>query len=216
MKDSPPPSINYGIKYFETAAPSVFETSAEQLYHFKTFIGENVIEVEFGDCVFYFSDDLQTAFVKRGRCSVKSKHCATIVRGYMPPDASCSLKGTTVLPYINGCSTKQIFPPIRAGDPTLQFLLMPPHSREQLHHIHSTARVVLVLKGRGKSIVGLENSVTERELKPGTVCIFDPMCPHHFETPFSEPLIVAPLHIFSAIQNLETNHPMFNGTIKIN
>ena len=216
MKDSPPIIENYGVKYFETSAPEIFEASGEQLYHFKTFTGEHEIEVEFGDAVYYFSDDLQTAFVRRGECAIKSKHCATVIRGYMPPDASCSLLGTTVLPYINGCSTKQIFPPIRAGDPTLQYLFMPPHSREQEHHIHSTVRVVLVLRGRGVSVVGLENTVFKRKLKPGIVCIFEPMCPHHFETPFSEPLIVAPLHVFSAIPNLETNHPMFNGTIRIN
>ncbi|CAN5811285.1 hypothetical protein BH20ACI4_BH20ACI4_26030 [soil metagenome] len=215
MKDATREIENYGIEYFETSAPDVFEASAEQLYYFKTFIGTHEIEVTRGDCVYFFSDDLQTAFVKRGNCKIESKHCATVIRGYMPPDASCSLFGTTVLPYINGCSTKQIFPPIRAGDPTLQYLYMPPHSREQEHHIHSTVRVVLVLKGRGKSVVGLEDSVFERELNPGTVCIFEPMCPHHFETPFSEPLIVAPLHVFSAIPNLETNHPMFNGTIRI-
>lgn len=206
----------YGINYFETSAPEVFESAAGNLYHFKSFIGEHEINVEFGDCIYFFDDDLKTAFVRRGKCVVESKHCATVVRGYMPPDASCSLAGTTVLPYINGCSTKQIFPPIRVGDPTLQFLYMPPHSKEQEHHIHSTVRVVLVLSGRGKSIVGLENTVFERELKPGTICVFEPMCPHHFETPFDEPLTVAPLHIFSAIPNLETNHPMFNGTIKIN
>jgi mannose-6-phosphate isomerase-like protein (cupin superfamily) len=92
---------------------------------------------------------------------------------------------------------------------------MPPGSREQEHHVHSTARVVLVLEGRGKSVVGLGGGVRERELLPGTVCIFDPMCPHHFETPFSEPLAVAPLHVFSAIPGVETNHPMFNGTVRI-
>jgi hypothetical protein len=216
MKTSPQISENYQVRYFETSSPDIFEASADQLYHFKTFIGEHRVEVDFGDAVYYFSDDLQTAFVKRGRCAVESKHCATIVRGYMPPDASCSLLGTTVLPYINGCSTRQIFPPVRPGDPTLQYLYMPAGSREQEHHIHSTVRVVLVLRGRGKSVVGLEDAVVERRLQPGLVCIFDPMCPHHFETPFGEPLTVVPLHIFSAIPNLETNHPMFNGTIRIN
>lgn len=206
----------YGITYLETSAPEVFESSTEQLYHFKTYVGEHHIEIAFGDAAYFFSDDLQRAYVRRGMCEIESKHCATVIRGYMPPDASCSLLGTTVLPYINGCSTKQIFSPIRAGDPTLQFLLMPAGSSEQEHHVHSTARVVMVLNGRGKSVVGLGKNVFERELKPGMVCIFDPMCPHHFETPFGESLTVAPLHIFSSIPNLETNHPMFNGTIKIN
>jgi mannose-6-phosphate isomerase-like protein (cupin superfamily) len=215
MKDAPQREQNYGISYFDVSTPDVFEAPERQLYYFKTFIGEHEIEVERGDAVYFFSDDLETAFVRRGRCAVRSKHCATVIRGYMPPDASCSLLGTTVLPYINGCSTRQIFPPLRAGDPTLQYLYIPPASREQEHHVHSTARVVLVLEGRGKSVVGLGGNIRERELLPGTVCIFDPMCPHHFETPFSEPLAVAPLHVFSAVPGVETNHPMFNGTVRI-
>lgn len=215
MTKTPEQTRHYGIRYFESSSKEIFEASPEQLYYFKTFVGEHEIRVDFGDCVYYFADDLQTAFVRRGKCVVESRHCATVIRGYMPPDASCSLRGTTVLPYINGCSTKQIFPPIRAGDPTLQYLYMPAGSREQEHHIHSTARVVLVLKGRGKSFVGLEDAAFERELKPGTICIFDPMCPHHFETPFGESLTVAPLHVFSSVPNLEMNHPMFNGTVKI-
>jgi mannose-6-phosphate isomerase-like protein (cupin superfamily) len=207
---------SYGISYFDTSAPEIFEAGAEQLYHFKVYIGRHQIEISFGDSVYYFAEDRRTAHVRRGPCAIESAHCATVIRGYMPPDASCSLSGTTVLPYINGCSAKQIFSPHRAGDPTLQYLYMPPHSREQEHHIHSTARVVLVLEGRGKSVVGLESTISERELKPGTVCVFEPMCPHHFETPFGEPLTVAPLHVYSAVPHLETNHPMFNGTFRIN
>ena len=66
MKDASKNNLNYGIKYFETSAPDIFEASAEQLYYFKTFIGKHEIEVERGDAVYFFSDDLQTAFVKRG------------------------------------------------------------------------------------------------------------------------------------------------------
>jgi hypothetical protein len=42
------------------------------------------------------------------------------------------------------------------------------------------------------------------------------MCPHHFETPYDEPLVVVPLHIFSATPGAETMHPMFNGTYLMN
>jgi mannose-6-phosphate isomerase-like protein (cupin superfamily) len=216
MEKSRVPSPHYGISYYETSAPEICEADPEQLYYFKTYVGRHRIEIERGDAVYYFSEDRATAHVRRGPCAIESFHCATVIRGYMPPDASVSLRGTTVLPYINGCSAKQLFPPLRPGDPTLQFLYMPPHSREQEHHIHSTARVVLVLAGRGRSVVGLGEAVTERELTPGTVCVFEPMCPHHFETPFGEPLAVAPLHVYSAIPRLETDHPMFNGTVRIN
>jgi hypothetical protein len=42
------------------------------------------------------------------------------------------------------------------------------------------------------------------------------MAPHHFETE-NEWLTVLPLHVFSALPgNLESNHPMFNGTFMTN
>ena len=206
----------YGVRYFHTNSPTIFESDDNQLYSFKTYIGKHTIDVEKGDCVYYFSEDLKTAFVKKGVCTIKSNHCATIIRGYMHPDASMSMQGTTLLPYVNGCSTKQIFPPLRLGDPTLQFLNIPAFSKEQEHHIHSTVRVVLVISGKGKSVVGLEDRNFVSDLYPGVVSIFDPMSPHHFETPDGgEPLIVAPLHIYSSIANMEQNHPMFNGTIMV-
>ncbi len=205
----------FGAYYFDTKKPTVFESSDEQLYFFKSYIGSHEIEVEFGDSVYFFDDDLKNAIVKKGPCKVKSNHLATVVRGYMHPDATMSLKGVTTLPYVNGCSTKQLFPPIRLGDPTLQYLKIPPHSKEQTHHIHSTVRVVLITKGKAKSVVGMEHENIENELKPGTVCILEPMCPHHFETHLDEELIAIPLHVYSSVGMLEKNHPMFNGTIAV-
>ena len=60
-----------------------------------------------------------------------------------------------------------------------------------------------------------DESVTE-ELKPGMVCVLEPMCPHHFETPFGEHLICVPFHVFSTVPSVESNHPMFNGTFLMN
>lgn len=88
-------------------------------------------------------------------------------------------------------------------------------SKEQEHHIHSTFRVVLILEGQGKSIVGIENKNIVTDLKPGSVCILEPMCPHHFETDTNQHLVAIPLHIFSSVGAIEKNHPMFNGTIII-
>lgn len=205
----------FGVHYFNTQTPSVFESDTNQLYYFKSYIGKHSIEVEKGDSVYFLDQTLEQAIVKSGPCVVESHHLATVIRGYMHPDAMCALKGVTILPYINGCSTKQLFPPMRLGDPTLQFLKIPPFSKEQDHHIHSTARVVYILSGKGKSIVGVEQKNITTELKPGMACIFDPMSPHHFETDTEEPLIVVPLHIYSSVGALEKNHPMFNGTVII-
>ncbi|PHN07290.1 cupin domain-containing protein [Flavilitoribacter nigricans] len=205
----------FGVRYFDVKEAQVYEADPEQLYYFKAYIGPQEIRVEAGDCVYFFSDELDLARVKRGPCRIHSKHLATVVRGYMHPEASISLSGVTTLPYVNGCSTKQLFPPLRQGDPTLQYLRIPPYSKEQEHHIHSTVRVVLILRGRGISVVGMEEKNFTRELRPGTVCIFDPMSPHHFETPGPEPLVALPLHVFSSVGHSERNHPMFNGTIVI-
>lgn len=205
----------FGAHYFDINEPKIYESDAEQLYFFRTYVGQHSLEISKGDCVYYFNDELDSALVKVGPCKISTKYLATVIRGYMHPDAVCSLKGVTTLPYINGCSTKQIFPPIRLGDPTLQFLKVPPYSKEQQHHIHSTFRVVLILKGKGKSIVGVESKNITTELNPGTVCILEPMSPHHFETHTEESLVAIPLHIFSSVGAIEKNHPMFNGTIGI-
>ncbi len=206
----------YRVHYFNAEQTAVFEAPEDHSYYFKTFIGHHNVEVERGDCIYFLSADKKTAFLKRGRCQVESCHCATIVRGFMPADRSCSLAGLPVLPYVNGCSTKQIFAPPRPGDPTLQYLHIPAHSAEQAHHIHSTVRVVYTLSGNGTSVVGMEGLTVKEELTPGKVCILEPMCPHHFETPYGESLVVVPLHIFSATAGVETVHPMFSGTYLMN
>ncbi|MBL56692.1 MAG: hypothetical protein CMP61_05850 [Flavobacteriales bacterium] len=205
----------FGAHYFDSKQSDIFESNEDQLYFFRTFIGNHKLQIEKGDCVYYFDEKLKNAIVKKGPCEVSSYHLATILRGYMHPDAVISLQGVTTLPYVNGCSTKQLFSPIRLGDPTLQYLKMPPSSREQEHHIHSTFRVVLILSGRAKSIVGMDNTSIATELKPGSICILEPMCPHHFESYPEESLIAIPLHIFSSVGSSEKNHPMFNGTVLI-
>ncbi|KFX10456.1 hypothetical protein KP17_18460 [Pectobacterium parvum] len=206
----------YGVRYYQSGDRYKYEAPASQAYYFETYIGEYEINVERGDCVYFISDCNKNASLKRGPCQVSSKHCATIIRGYMPSEVTASLEGTTLLPYVNGCSTKQIFFPPRVGDPTLQLLKIPANSAEQAHHIHSTVRVVYVLSGKGKSIVGMEGKSVEQDLLPGMVCILEPMCPHHFETPYGEPLVVIPLHVYSSTGAQETSHPMFNGTYMMN
>ena len=189
---------------------------ATHAYYFEAYVGAHpAIDVKAGDCVYWISADRRTAQLEQGPTRVHSKHIATVVRGFMPADRSASLSDATLLPYINACSARQIFAPPRPGDPTLQLLRIPAGSSEQAHHIHSTARVVYVLSGRGVSVVGMPNRSARVELKPGRVCLLDPMCPHHFETPGDEHLVVVPLHVFSSIPSHEKNHPMFNGTHEV-
>lgn len=200
-------------RYFEAGGRAIVDAHPTNLYHYRSYIGAHDLTVEHGDCVYGIGDDARSAWLRRGPLRVASRHVATVIRGYMPEDKSTTIHQGTTLPYINGCSTKQLFPPERPGDPTLQLLYMPPHTTEQAHHVHSTARVVFVISGRGKSVVGTPGHTASYELVAGMVCILEPMCPHHFETG-GEPLVCAPLHVFSSTAG-ELDHPMLHGTHRL-
>lgn len=204
---------SFGARFFDRESHQVIEAQPEDLYFYRVYLGAHEIQVERGDCVYYLAQDRVTAHVRRGPVTLSSPWLATVIRGYMPENKSCGLSTRTTLPYINGCSTRQIFPPERPGDPTLQLLDMPPGSSEQSHHIHSTVRVVYVLSGRGRCITGLDTRKSVRELYPGQTIVLEKMCPHHFETD-DERLIVMPLHVYSSIGQQEFSHPMFNGTYR--
>ncbi len=201
-----------GALYF--SGTETYQSDPSEQYFFRAYSGKHEIEIQAGDCCFYLSDNGKEARVLRGPARLKSKHFATVVRGYAPPNRSVEILSTTNLPYINGCSTRQLIHPERSGDPTWQMLKMPPWVKEQKHHIHATARAVYVLKGEGLSVVGTSGRTTKHKLLPGMVCVLEPMCPHHFETQDDE-LIVLPVHIWSSIPGHDFNHPMFNGTFAI-
>lgn len=201
----------YGAHYFEASQNAQYTSPESHLYFFEAFIGTQEMNIQRGDCVFTVSPTEQTVTLNRGPKSFLSSTLSVVIRGYMPEHKVSSTKYKTTLPYVNGCSTKQLIPPDRLGDPTLQMLHMPPFTKEQQHHIHSTSRVVYVLSGKGESVVGMGENIVKTELRPGIVCILEPMCPHHFETTDDE-LIVLPIHVWSSVGLLEKNHPMFNGT----
>ncbi|CAN5674107.1 hypothetical protein BH10BDE1_BH10BDE1_16700 [soil metagenome] len=203
---------SFGVRYFKAGTAARAASGAFDPYSYETFAGKHAVSIAAGDCAFYLSDDCKSAHLTRGPATIRSAHFATLVRGFAPENKSSSLLGSTVLPYINGCSTKQIFHPDRVGDPTLQMLLMPPHTSEQHHHVHSTARSVYILSGRGHCVVGVDGAV-KFPLETGTVCVFSPMSAHHFETQ-DEALVVLPVHVWSS-SSAEYDHPMFNGTFKI-
>lgn len=204
----------FGVEYFQPGVTATSSSRETDLYTYKTYYGNHAVEVEKGDCVYYY-DKSGVAHVQSGPFKFQSTIIATVIRGYTPSARSVTVGRSTHLPYINGCSTRQIFTPERIGDPTLQLLHLPPHSSEQAHHIHSTARIVHVLEGRGRCIVGMEQWQAKQELTAGMSLVLHPMCPHHFETD-GDSLLVLPLHIFSSPPSgLEFNHPMFNGTHRV-
>jgi mannose-6-phosphate isomerase-like protein (cupin superfamily) len=203
--------IIYPYSIFKNGEIKTKVALEHDLYDYKVYAGHHEITVQKGKCVYFLSKDKDEAHLLRGPKKVTSYHMATVIHGYMPPNRSASLVAATFLPYINGCSTRQIFTPERTGDPTLQMLYMPPHSSEQEHHIHSTVRVVYVLSGRGRSVIGMNKKHHIEILETGMTLVLESMCPHHFETD-EEHLVVVPLHIFSSSGNLEFQHPMFTGT----
>tara|TARA_R110002153_G_scaffold4163_1_gene19965 strand:+ start:1287 stop:1931 length:645 start_codon:yes stop_codon:yes gene_type:complete len=207
----------YGAYYFDQSDTGFINQSRDSdQYSYKAFAGDIDVMLENGDSLITMSSDMQSALWLSGNIAVgyaKTKAFGAVLRGYQCGNKSVSLNQSVNLPYVNGCATRQIFPPERIGDPTLQQLTIPPYTTEQMHHIHATTRVVYVLKGRGYSIVGQDTNVEETELKEGMICILDPMSPHHFRTE-SEYLTVLPVHVFSSTAN-EQNHPMFNGTKEV-
>lgn len=215
--------LAWGVRYLPPGETHRVDSPENALYSYRVFHGdagaETLVEVPAGDCGFFVKPAVSRpgfdALRIRGPYSCAARQFSCIVRGYAPDDAERSLVTPMSLPYVNGCSTKEIFPPERAGDPTLQMLTIPPYSKEQAHHIHSTARVVAVLSGRGDSVVGMEGKTITTELVPGMTVVLDPMCPHHFETPQGEPLVVAPVHVWSTGRG-EFDHPMYRGTHMMN
>ncbi len=192
------------------------ESPETDAYSYVTYLGKRQVDVAKGDSAWIVENGGKTARIEKGPTKIESEIWTTVIRGYRTDNKSCDLSTSTILPYVNGCSTKQIFPPDRPGDPTLQLLKIPPFSSEQAHHIHSTVRVVYVLDGWGYSIVGMADNVVKKKLVPGMLVVLDKMCPHHFETEESW-LSVVPLHVFSALpKGIENDHPMFNGTFLMN
>jgi hypothetical protein len=204
----------FGARYFAKEKVGIVRAPPTELYDYTAYINHSLpVKVERGDCAFSLHSlaDGKMAQVTRGPATIAQSPFVVVVRGYAPPDRTVSLSERTNLPYVNGCSTRQLIHPERLGDPTLQLLDIPPWTAEQAHHIHSTPRVVYIVAGRGYSVVGMDKAVVTEELLPGMVCILNPMCPHHFETE-GEHLICMPLHVWSSVGGLEHNHPMWNGT----
>jgi len=196
----------------EHSSDNIIESCYDDLYRYNVYYGEQVVDVEIGDSAWYycFMNGQWSGHTKRGKSAVNSGKLCVIIRGYASADRSVQILGTN-LPYINGCSTESLIPPIRLGDPTMQLLYMPAGSSEQEEHIHSTARVVYMLDGSGTCVYGLGKDRKEISITKGDVLILEKMCPHHFVTG-EESLLCSPLHIWSSVGAIEKDHPMFNGT----
>jgi len=198
--------------FYSVESPTVVNARPHDLYQYTTFIGELDVATTATNSYWYIENDEVKTYSGPAKTIHSKTLCVEIV-GYTPENRSSTFSRYTDLPYINGCSSKQLINPVRPGDPTWQMLYIPPHTSEQAHHIHSTTRVVYVHSGSGTSHIGSSGKTESFALKPGTVLVLDKMIPHHFSTT-DDSLVVLPLHIYSSTSE-EHDHPMFRGTYRI-
>lgn len=192
----------------KSGAEQLVMSTSHDLYQYKVYAGHHLIQTLPYNSYWFLDDNEVVCRTGTGNSFDSFKVCVEIY-GYTPEKRTSTFSRLTDLPYINGCSTKQLIPPNRLGDPTWQLLYMPPYTSEQARHIHSTTRVVYVHSGAGWSHLGNE----KHKLEPGDVIVLDKMVPHHFSTQEC-PLQVLPLHVFSSTSQ-EFDHPMFHGTHKV-
>lgn len=186
----------------------IVEPSANDSYFYQVFCGRYEIELDKGDSIFCLSEDESKALAIRGPTLVQTSKFAVLIRGYMTENKTTELQKSCNLPYINGCSSRQIFSPERQGDPCWQMMFMPPKTKEQMHHVHTTARAVYVLKGKGSCVY---DHGKEFEFNAGDTIIIPKLVSHHFITDDLS-LTVLPVHIFSSLGSIEFDHPMMRGT----
>jgi quercetin dioxygenase-like cupin family protein len=201
------------FKIVNSSTSSIHDCPSTDLYQYRVFVGQHTISTSAQSSYWYVDGNTVVSTTGTSDNIISLTMCVEIF-GYTPETRTSTFSRGTDLPYINGCSTKQLINPVRPGDPTFQMLYMPPYTAEQAHHIHATARVVYVAKGNGRSIVGSDTKSTVYDLNEGDVIILDKMVPHHFETDDSA-LLVLPIHVYSSVASEDHNHPMFIGTHKI-
>jgi len=201
------------FKIINIETPTIVESTSSDLYQYRVYIGKQDVKTSDKASYWYLKDNLAISHTGDGTTFTSSLMCVEIC-GYTPEYRASSFERGTDLPYINGCSTKQLINPVRPGDPTFQMLYMPSHTSEQAHHIHATPRIVYVASGQGTSVVGTTDSYKNYTLTKGDVILLSKMVPHHFTTANSD-LTVLPLHVFSTVGQAEFDHPMYNGTHRV-
>ncbi|MCA9138009.1 MAG: AraC family ligand binding domain-containing protein [Planctomycetales bacterium] len=117
------------------------------------------------------------------------------------------IEATGRLRYIDGCSdTLLISPPVK-GDPCLNLLHLPPHTR-QTAHTHPTVRFGMIVAGSGIC----RTATRELELERGMIFSIAPDGLHSFNTNDRSLLVIA-WHPDSDCGPTHQDHPMINRTI---
>ena len=108
--------------------------------------------------------------------------------------------------YIDGCTDSLLVPPVVKGDPCLNLLHVPPHTR-QTPHTHPSLRVGFIVRGQGYCLTRYETV----SLTTGDVFIIQPGSRHSFHTESCVLAIIA-YHPDSDFGPTHEDHPMINRT----
>jgi quercetin dioxygenase-like cupin family protein len=112
------------------------------------------------------------------------------------------------LRYIDGCSDSLLVPPVRRGDPCLNFLHFPTDI-VQTPHVHPSVRTGVVLRGEGVCVVPGADPIA---LRPGVTFVIPTNATHSFNTESSTMDVIA-FHPDSDVGVTDDDHPMVNRTI---
>jgi quercetin dioxygenase-like cupin family protein len=111
------------------------------------------------------------------------------------------------LRYIDGCSDTLLVCPPRVGAPCLNHLHIPPHT-DQTPHTHPSARIGVILRGRGEC----RTPSGVYPLQPGMGWYIPTGCLHSFFTE-EQSLDVIAWHPDSDFGPRDDDHPMINRTV---
>jgi mannose-6-phosphate isomerase-like protein (cupin superfamily) len=130
-------------------------------------------------------------------------------KGYNGMEAIGKVETEGRLKYIDGCYDTILSSPIKKGLPCLNALYMPPMIN-QTAHIHPSARVGIIISGRGKCIT----PERELDLYGGQVFVIPKNGVHSFNTmQRGNKLAIIAYHPDSDFGATDHDHPMINLTI---
>ena len=116
------------------------------------------------------------------------------------------IEPTGRLQYIDGCTDSLVVSPPRKGEPCLNHLHVPPKTNQSAH-THASARIGVIVRGRGRCVT----PAGAVELRDGLGWYIPPGLKHCFVTE-GESLDVLAWHPDSDYGPTDEDHPMINKT----
>jgi len=117
------------------------------------------------------------------------------------------LEPTGRLNYVDGCTDTLLVCPPRRGEPCLNHLHIPAHTRQSAH-THPSLRIGMIARGTGVCVT----ASGEVPLRPGLAWLIPAGLVHSFST-CEQALDVVAWHPDSDFGPLDQDHPMINRTL---